>query len=179
MPNQARPCDLSKLLEAAASAGKDDIVADLLAQGADPVFDEGRSLAMAAWNGRASCVELLLSKMDRDSASCRALFFASFAGHLECAKLLLPRSPSLAEDSAPLMAAIVHGHAAIVAFMLEAADPSTLRALNLRALEAQARSLNHHCVAEALLGFIGAPAHGSKESRSLASAASARSHSKP
>lgn len=162
-PDAQRALDQS--LEAAASAGRSDLVANLLAQGADPSFGDGLALRAAAYMGRPECVELLLAHATLQLSSCRALLMAIFAGHLECVKILLPSSPLSPDDLDPLLAAVVHGHAPIVALMLDPARAGAVAARDLCDLRDQAASLSHRCVVDVLDAIIAPKTPGSEPQR--------------
>lgn len=120
-PTQA---ELDGRLFGAAFDGVPAAIDLLLFQGADPKAELSRALRLAAKNGHAECVALLLPISDPKALNSHALCLASFNGHAECVDLLLPFSDSEAAMPVALSWAAEAGHAECVKRLLSRESPS-------------------------------------------------------
>lgn len=125
-PTQA---ELDDRLFGAAFDGVSSAIDLLLFQGADPKAGLSRALRLAAKNGHAKCVALLLPISDPKARDSHALCLASFNGHAECVDLLLPFSDSEAAMPVALSWAAEKGHAECVKRLLSRESPSPENAL--------------------------------------------------
>ena len=131
-PTQAALLAAYKLNDAlvdSAAAGNLGEMSNLLGQGADPKAELARALRLAAKNGHAECVALLLPISDPKALNSHALCLASFNGHAECVDLLLPFSDSEAAMPVALSWAAENGHAECVKRLLSRESPSPENAL--------------------------------------------------
>lgn len=76
-------------LVASAEAGNAALTLELLAMGADPLYDGSTPLRMAASNGHLECVKMLLPISNPDDESSYALQLAARNGHAECLRVLI------------------------------------------------------------------------------------------
>jgi ankyrin repeat protein len=99
-------------------------VVELLLAGCDPKSDKSRALVLAAQNGHAGAVALLMLASDAKAKSSMALRQAAMHGHAEVVRLLIPASDPLAMDSDALAWAARRGHAKVVELLLPVSDPA-------------------------------------------------------
>lgn len=129
------------------SAGDAAGVARLLALGAKPTSKRRSpdlsALVLAAKNGHAECVKLLIPVSDPKAHGSLALSHAASNGHLECVKLLIPVSSPKANDSRALHIASMDGHAECVKILIPVSDPM---ADDSRALRSAASGGHAECI---------------------------------
>ena len=119
-----------------ASVGDFAGVALLLALVAKPCSKQHRSaghaLVLAASNGHAKCVELLIPATNPKADSSSALREAAASGHSECVKLLIPVSDPKAGCSIALRETAASGHAECVELLIPVSDPKVENSMPLR-----------------------------------------------
>ena len=110
-------------LNTAARNGDTAKIADLLA-GKTPLSQDQRNnaLIVAAQNGRAECVRLLIPHSNPQALDSRALLRAAVNGHADCVTLLIPVSNPKADNSRALLEAILRGHQSCVDVLFGVSD---------------------------------------------------------
>ena len=115
--------ELNDALVDSAAAGNLGEMSNLLGQGADPLFCDSRALVLAAREGHAECVKLLIPISDPEATESLALALAARRGHVECVKLLIPVSNPKANDSSALLQAAYHGRSDCVELLIPVSNP--------------------------------------------------------
>lgn len=163
---------LDQTLFYAAGQGDEELLANLLLQGANPTANQSAALRIAAAKDRAGCARILMPISDLSTDGPSALLLAAENGSSECVELFVSSSSSsrFKAGSKALQKAAENGHAACVAILIPVSKPKTQssRALLLAATYGRAE-----CVA--LLIPHSNPAV--KQSQALAQAA-ANGHAK-
>ena len=114
--------DLNKKLIAAATGGDHKAIKRLLGQGANSMAGDSAALFLAADNGHAECVKLLIPLSDPKANESRALSWAAHNGHAECVKLLIPVS-DINACSKSLGLAARFGHTECLRLLLPVSHP--------------------------------------------------------
>ena len=125
----------------------------ILAQGADPRHNNSLPICLAAENGHAECVKLLIPLSDPKSRDSMALVLAATSGHAECVRLLIPVSDPEANASNALRWAAINGHAECVKLLIPASGPllDNKKALAAALKCGNADTLSHMLASEPLL----------------------------
>ena len=125
----------------------------ILALGADPRHNNSLPISLAAENGHAECVKLLIPLSDPKSRDSLALVLAATSGHAECVRLLIPVSDPEANSSNALRWAAVNGHAECVKLLIPASGPLLQNKTVLAAAMTcgNAETLSHMLASEPLL----------------------------
>jgi uncharacterized protein len=162
--------DPNEAMLTAAKSGDIDGLRRALVAGADPMGATRMSrtaLMIAASEGRAECVELLLPWSDTEAKSHwggTALMRAAERGHAECARILLRAADADATDEegkTALMLAAFAGHVECVELLLASANPKATNDAGDDALMCAAAGRELRCV-RALLGVCDATAKNKK-----------------
>jgi ankyrin repeat protein len=169
--NGAPPrADPNEAMITAAKAGDIDGLRRALAAGADPMGATRMSrtaLMVAASEGRAECVELLLPWSDAEAKSHwggTALMRAAEHGHIECVRILMRAAGVDATDEegkTALMLAAFAGHAECVQSLLASANPKATNDAGDDALMCAAAGRQARCV-RALMAVCDAKAKNKK-----------------
>ena len=161
--------DLNTELIAAATDGDHEAINRLLAQGAN----HSAALRIAAHNGHAECVKLLITFPPQKADNSAVLAAAAHNGHAECVKLLIPFSDPKANASKALRFAAHNGHAECVRLLVPFSDP---KAQNSQALRNAIAKGHPECarllapVSDPLIGMVEAVARLASISDESASA---------
>ena len=114
----------SEALALAARNGHAECV-KLLIPVSDPKHGGSRALRRAARYGHHECVSLLIPVSDAHAERPSALSLAAEKGHVECVNLLIPEANSQRRCSLALALAAENGHADCVKALIAACDPKT------------------------------------------------------
>lgn len=126
-----RLAELSTALHLAAKNGHAQCV-ELLIPVSQPSADLSAALGEAAENGHADCLKLLIPVSEPRALGSRALCLAALNGHAECVKILIPVSDPKAHFSQAICAAASRGHLECVLLLIPQSESGPNKSKALR-----------------------------------------------